>query len=80
MHLSLLISIASLAVATASYLRASRFERDQRRLRMRFRQLRSQLEALTKAGDANKAEEQIAFAEPSPPNGDQAENQPRRSS
>jgi hypothetical protein len=30
MHLSLLISIVALGVATASYLRASRIERDQR--------------------------------------------------
>jgi hypothetical protein len=61
MHLSLVASLVSLAVATASYLLASRIERDQRHLRRRFQKLRAQIEAHTPSMEA------------SPRNGDRAE-------
>jgi hypothetical protein len=74
MHLSLLISMVSLGVATASYLQASRLERDQRHLRRRVRQLRLQLEAETRAEDQKqKAEERITAAGAFPRNGDRVE-------
>jgi hypothetical protein len=79
MHLSLLISMVALWVATMSYLRAARVERDHRHLRRRFREFRSQIGAQTRAeGQRQEAEERIASAEASPRNGDRTEQQQRR--
>jgi hypothetical protein len=62
MHLSLLISIVALGVATASYLRANRVERDQRHLRRRFqKELHLLIRAQRQTEDqSHKAEEGIA--------------------
>jgi hypothetical protein len=65
MHLSLLIAMVSLGVATVSYLRASRVERDHRHLRRGVRELRLQIRAQTRAEDQNqRTDERIASAEP----------------
>ena len=80
MHLSLLIFIVALGVATVSYLRASRVERDQLHLRRRLqKELGLKIGRQMRAEDQKqKAEEEIASSEAFPRNGDQAEELPWR--
>ena len=70
MHLSFLISMLALWVATMAYLRATRVERDHRHLRRRFRQFRSQFGGQTRSdGPRQKADVEIVSTEAPPRNG-----------